>query len=402
MNHISDGSLGREAVQAAPRRKLFFDRDLQIIFAVTLMAIMGVSNITPAFPMIVRQLGISFQDVGLLITAFTLPGVLLTPVMGVLADRWGRKRVLIPSLMLFGVAGGACGFTQDFATVLVLRFIQGAGGAALGVLNVTLIGDLYTGRERASAMGYNASVLSIGTATYPAIGGVMAVIAWNAPFLLSFLAIPVGLLVLFSLKTVSLRNEQRLSEYLAGVWTALQDRRVIGLFIVSIATFILLYGSYQTYLPLLLGNQFASSSVIIGLLLSSMSITTALTASQLGMLVGIFSEETLVKISFVIYAAALAIVPFITHLSLFLVVTVLFGVAHGMNIPSLYSLLATYAPARHRAAFMSVNGMILRGGQTLGPLVIGLAFTAWGMNGAFLAGAALGLVVALMAIVLIR
>ena len=81
-------------------RQVYRDPNLQIVFGVTLMAVLGVSSITPAFPTIVDELGITPQAVGSLITVFTLPGVLLTPVLGILADQFGRKRILVPALML--------------------------------------------------------------------------------------------------------------------------------------------------------------------------------------------------------------------------------------------------------------------------------------------------------------
>ena len=107
------------------------DTNLRIVFGVTLMAVMGVASIAPALPKIVESLGISTKEIGLLITVFTLPGVFLTPVLGVLADRIGRKRILAPSLILFGVAGSACAFTGDLNTLLVFRFFQGVGAAYL-------------------------------------------------------------------------------------------------------------------------------------------------------------------------------------------------------------------------------------------------------------------------------
>ena len=183
-----------------PRRNIFWDINLQIIFSITLMAVLGVASITPAFPKMVKELNLSSGQIGLLITIFTLPGVIMTPILGVLADHWGRKRILIPSMMVFGVAGGACAFARDMNLLLGLRFLQGAAAASLGSLSVTLIGDLYSGKTRAKAMGYNASVLSIGTACYPAIGGALAMMGWYYPFALPFLAIPIGIFVLFSLK----------------------------------------------------------------------------------------------------------------------------------------------------------------------------------------------------------
>ncbi len=177
-------------------RKLYRETNLLIIFSITLMAVLGVASITLAFPMVAQELNIPTQDVGLLITIFTFPGVLLTPILGILADRWGRKTVLIPSLMLFGIAGGTCTFARDFNILLALSFFQGIGAASLASLNITLIGDLYSGRERATAMGYNASVLSVGTASYPALGGALAMLGWYYPFLLSLVAIPIGFIVL--------------------------------------------------------------------------------------------------------------------------------------------------------------------------------------------------------------
>ena len=93
-----------------------------------------------------------------------MPGVFLTPVGDVLSYKFGRKTVLIPSLLLFVVAGGACALARDFELLLGLRVLQGVGAAALGATtNVTLIGELFAGRERTAALGYNSSVLSTGT-----------------------------------------------------------------------------------------------------------------------------------------------------------------------------------------------------------------------------------------------
>jgi predicted MFS family arabinose efflux permease len=380
---------------------VYRDTNLQIVFGVTLVAVLGVSSITPAFPRVLRELRVSTQAIGLLITVFTLPGVFLTPVLGVLADRWGRKRILVPSLMLFGVAGGACALARDFNLLLALRFLQGVGAASLGSLNVTVIGDLYSGEERAAAMGYNASVLSVGTASYPALGGALAMLGWHYPFVLPIVAIPVGLVVLFSLDSPEPRNKQRLEAYLSNVWQGIKNRRVLGLFAASIVTFIILYGSYLTYFPILMQGSFGASSLTIGLIMSSMSLTTAFISSQLGRLTRLHSEVTLLKVVYLLYALALAIVPFVSKLPLLLVPTVIFGIAQGINIPSVQTLLAGWAPAEHRAAFMSLNGMVLRLGQTLGPLVTGAVFEIWGIGGAFFAGAGFSLAMFVVVLILI-
>lgn len=374
------------------KRKIYLDTNLQIIFGITLTYIMGVAIITPAFPKIVKELNISAKDVGLLIAVFSFPGILVTPLLGVIADRWGRKRIIIPSLMLFGVAGGLCFFVRDFQLLLILRLIQGIGAAPLGSLTVTIIGDLYSGKELVAAMGYNSSVRSIGSAGYPAIGGALAMMGWHYPFILPVIAIPIGFLVLFNLKTPEPENEVHIREHLNIVWKKLRNRQVVGLLVISIIIFIMLFGSYMTCFPLLLGNSFGLSSLIIGLIIASVSLIAAFTSSQLSKIIKLFSRKAILKISFILYALALLIIPLISQPWLFFIPVVIFGIAHGMNIPVIQTLLAEAAPLKYRATFMSVSGMTFRVGQTLGPLLMGMVISVWGIGGAFYAGAGLSIV----------
>lgn len=380
---------------------LFWERDLQLIFGVTLMAVLGIASITPAFPEIGRALDLSSQAVGGLITAFTLPGVILTPVLGALADWWGRKAILVPSLLLFGLAGGACALARDFDLLLGLRVLQGVGAASLGTLNVTLIGDLYKGEERATAMGYNASVLSVGTAAYPALGGALATFGWYWPFALPVLAIPIGLLVLLALETRDPTRDQRIRFYFRAVWEGLRDRRVIGLLLLILVTFLVLYGSYLTYVPFLMESAFRASSLVIGLMMSAMSLATALASSQLGRLSSARSERTVLLVAFVLYAASLALIPLAPGLGAMVLPTLLFGVAQGLNIPILQTLLAGAAPIEYRAMFMALNSMTLRLGQTLGPPLMGWVYGLYGIGTVFYVGAGLSLVMLVLASVLI-
>ena len=153
----------------------------------------------------------------------------------------------------------------------------------------------------------------------------------------------------------------------------------------------MLFGSYMTCFPLLLGNSFAASSLIIGLFMAGVSLIAAFTSSQLGKISRLFSEKTILKISFILYALALSIIPFIPQIELFFIPILIFGIAHGMSIPVIQALFAGAAPLKYRATFMSISGMTFRVGQTLGPFLMGLVISVWGIGGAFYAGAALSI-----------
>ena len=367
-------------------KNLFQDPNLFIIFAISLIAILGVSSVTPTFPSLRTALDVPVESIGLLITVFTLPTLILGPIIGVFADRIGRKKILVPSLILFGIAGFSCAFVRDFNLLLGLRFLQGIGAASLLSLSVTLVGDLYKGDRRVTAMGYNASVSSIGTALYPTIGGALATMGWYFPFMLPIVAIPVGLLVLFGLKNPEPQGQRNLKVYLSNALTTLKNRQLFGLFIASAANFVLLYGAYVTYLPSLIADKFGAEPFTIGLFLSSVSVAIALTSSQLGNLARRYSETTLIRASFVFYAVALAIVPFVSSLWLLLIPTTIFGIGLGIGFPSIQTLLATLAPKEYLATVISVNGTFYGLGQTLGPLLMGIAYGIGGINSVFYAG----------------
>ncbi len=369
--------------QSVHQPPLLKDLNIYIIFGITLTAIMGVTSIAPALPSISRSLGVSTGQIGLLITFFTLPGILFTPFLGILADRYGRKRILIPSLFLFGLAGTACAFSTSFEQLLWFRFFQGMGGAALGVLNLTLIGDIYPKDIRATVMGYNGGVLSVGTAFYPAVGGALTLLGWNYPFFLTLLAIPVGLFTLFSLRAPKISEPLKLHLYFSEIKSALASRLVAGLFTCIFLTFIMLYGGYITFFTILLDERFNQSAIMIGFILSGSSFITAFTSAQLGRLTARFSERTLIIAASVLYFFIFLSIPMIDDIWWFIIPITAFGVAQGMNIPSILNLITGYAKREYRAAFLSINWMIMRIGQALGPYLLGIVYLHYHIDGTF-------------------
>ncbi|MFX1509184.1 MAG: MFS transporter [Promethearchaeota archaeon] len=385
----------------APEGRPSLNANLLIIFGTTLIAVLGVASITPAFPAMSIALGIPPGMVSLLIIVFTIPGVLFTPFFGVAADHYGRKRVLAPSLLLFGFAGFACTFSEPlglmfglspFLVLLIFRFVQGVGAASLSSLNVTVIGDLYHRKQRTQVMGYNVSVQSIGTAAYPTIGGFLALFAWYFPFYLPLLALPIGLAAIVWLKDPCPDQEMTLREYFEQIGYILQDKQVVGLFIVSTAIFIMLYGAIITYLPFLVVSAFSVNSFIAGLVVSFISVTSAITAFLVGFLIQRFRMKVILVAAFPFAALGLFLIPFASTLLLILTPVGLFGVAMGLAIPTTQNLLVNLAPLEYRAAVMSLNGLVLRLGQTLGPLIMAIVLASLTLSGVYWVGAIIGLI----------
>jgi MFS transporter, ACDE family, multidrug resistance protein len=367
--------------------KVIHDPNLRIVFGVTLMAVMGVASITPAFPAIMEQFHLEPQDVGILITAFTLPGIVLTPLLGILADRLGRKVILVPSLLLFGLAGAAITLVSDFYLVVMLRVVQGVGATSLGLLNVTLIGDLFEPRRRPEAMGYNASVLSLGVATYPAIGGVLAGIAWYVPFYLPLLSVVVALVVAFRLKLPAVVKNPNTAQYFRNTWKNMNRAPVWLLFAMNILMFVILYGTLLSFFPILMRQRYRAPEWQIGIYLSIFSVATAIVSSQLKRVAAVIGVRLQLVVSLVMYATGQALLPVVHNEWLLLLPVAIFGAGHGLLFPAIQTLLVGMAPMQERAVFMSINSMVLRVGQTLGPVLMGMLFVAGGLEWVYFGGA---------------
>jgi len=377
------------AASTEVQKKFRWEKSTLIIFANTMLGVLGLSVMTPAFPKMMAALDISPQQVGLLITVYSLPAFLLLLVMGVLADRYGRKRVIFPSLLLFGLTGAACAFTRDFNLLLALRFLQGLGAAPLIPFAVVILCDIYSENERKVAISYNASFISMSYAIFPSVGGILALAGWYFPFLTCLAAIPLGLAFL-SLRNPEPRSSMGFKEYLGDVWSSLKNTQALGLFFVTTVTGIVLFGIIFNYLNILMGTFFGASSFVIGVFLSCAFLAASLTSSQLKRM-SYRSENYFIKVSFFMYTLALASVPFMPGLWWLVISVVLFGVGHGFGVPGRHAMIGKLAPMKNRAAFMAVSEVFMQFGVALGPILMGAVFGAFGISAVFFAGAGLAL-----------
>ncbi|GAB7079443.1 MFS transporter [Megalodesulfovibrio paquesii] len=371
--------------------QLIKDPTLHIVFSVTIMMVMGVTSIAPAFPRIIEAFHLPATSVGLLLTWFTVPGVVLTPVMGILADRYGRRAVLVPSLALFGLAGVACSMADTFETLCLLRFFQGVGAAALGALNITIISDAFEGRERIMALGLNASVLSVSVSSYPILGGLLTQLHWRLPFLLPAAALPVAWWVWRKLRQHAQPESMEVKAYFKSAWAAIQGREVLTVFTVTACTFVLIYGPFLSFIPVHLGHDLQAEPWMIGVLMSSAAMLTVLFTTQIGRISARIGVSNCIKIAFLVYALANALFLVVPSLWWYLAPIMCYGMAQGLNLPSTQALIAEYAPPSNRGGFMAMNGMLLRIGQTIGPLLFGGFFHLGGMRAVFLGGVAVAL-----------
>ncbi|WP_222844873.1 MFS transporter [Haloplanus rubicundus] len=345
---------------------------LYVILSCSLMGVMGVSLVSPVLPDLRPVFGVTDAQVGLVITAYTLPGVVVTPFVGLVADRFGRRRVVVPLLVLFAVAGAGVAFARTFAEVIALRFLQGVGASALITLAVTLIGDVYEGPRRDAVMGVNGSTIGTGAAFYPLLGGALAGIRWSAPFLFFGVGAVVAVVAVVALEEPDAERSTDVRTYLGRLRAVATLPQALGVFVALFAAFLIFYGAVLTALPLLLRDAYALGTGRIGATLSAVAVASAVVSSQYGRLSDRLAAPRLVAVGFVAYGLGLFGVRLAGSPRAVAAALLVFGVGFGVVMPAIDTTVVTLVDDDLRAGVMGLRTSVLRLGQTVGPV----AFTA--------------------------
>jgi MFS family permease len=359
-------------------------RQYIIVCGTALFSVMGVSSVLPVLPLLAKTFHIADAGIGMLIAGFTLPGIFLTPLGGVLSDRAGRKKVLIPSLMIFALGGLGCFFSDSRTEIILWRIVQGVGAASLGTLYNTLIGDLCPDEaDRLKALGSTMMLVALGGALFPALGGLMGEWRLMSPFLLALCAMPLALLVCITELPRPAGSAHNLSSYMRQGISRISERGNLSLFAISFIIFGILYGPIITYFPLLAYARPGASPPQIGFIYAATLVGLALGGLFMPRLSRSFSARALGLCAAAFFCAAMLLMPCSTSLWLCAVPIFCYGLGQGILYPAAMSVLAGGVPEHTRSIVLAANATTIRLSQTLMPSLCGLFFTWWHFEGVF-------------------
>ncbi|MEF8843629.1 MAG: MFS transporter, partial [Haloarculaceae archaeon] len=233
-----DGGTEEAGERSAGYRSLVTDPTLLAMMLVAFVVMFGYEVPAPILSRIGEGVGVSDAEVGLVMTAFAVPGVLFVPVTGLLADLYGRKRVLVPSLVLFAAAGLATVAADAFTVVLGLRALQGLAFAGILPISVVVLGDAFDAAEGSAAQGFRTSAAGAAVTVVPPIAGFLAGYGWNVPFLLFGLGFLVAAVVFLAVPETgeALETDTGVTETLRGYATGVRVELAdgdLGVFVVG-------------------------------------------------------------------------------------------------------------------------------------------------------------------------
>lgn len=376
---------------------------------VPFIMVLGNSMLIPVLPDIRNALNLTQVQVSLLITLFSVPAGVIIPIAGFLSDRYGRKVVIIPSLILYGLGGvlAALGsvFLRENAYPVILagRVLQGMGAAGTAPIAMALCGDLFQGKYRSRSLGAIESSNGLGKVISPILGSAIGLIAWYAAFIfLPVIVIPVAVAMWLVVKEPKAqRAQQELGKYLKSFAAVFKNKTglLLSSYLAGSIALLVLFG-VLFYLSEYLEQQFGLDGVKKGLVLAIPVLFMSITSFITGFIIK--KKKTLMKILVVtgltLIAASLVFLPLARGVVIYFAAISLVGVGTGLVLPCLNTLITSAASIEERGLVTSLYGSVRFFGVAFGPPIygylmarsVGLMF--WSSAGLALLGAALALI----------
>lgn len=325
----------------------------------------------PLLPSLQDDLHTSFYLVNLTVSFFTIALAVMQIAFGPIIDKKGRRAVLLPSMLLYALASVGCAFSPTVYVLLFFRLLQGIGAAAVPLVAATVIGDIFTGKERAKGMSTYQMILGIAPAFGPLIGGFIGSFAgYFGTFL--FLAV----LALVMLLTTALALPE--TKPAAGIGASagahsyaslLKNRAAAPVLLLGFALYYIFY-NFLVFLPDLLTHSYNLDMKQIGwvfLLLLSFSMIGNKVSGKwqgaIGTTKSLFATSGLTLLSL-----ALFLLTAKASLALLLVTLVIVGFAAGLTMSVPPTLLTEEFP-NQRATAIGLYNFVRYLGMAAAPLL---------------------------------
>ncbi|MFD2923978.1 MFS transporter [Halobacillus naozhouensis] len=387
--------------------------DLIALASIPLVMTLGNSMLIPVLPIIERQIGISAFQSSLIITVYSVVAILLIPIAGYLSDKIGRKKVIIPSLIITGIGGAVSAFAawkmnDPYFLILVGRFLQGIGAAGAFPVVIPTVGDMFDDEKQVSeGLGLIETSNTFGKVLSPVIGALLAVIIWYIPFasipILSLLSV---LLVMKCVKVPKndKEKETKFSDFAKSVKKVFHDngRWVISIFIIGCINMFVLFG-FLFHLSSLLEDEYNVTGVYKGLLLGIPLLFLCIASYISGKKIG--ENKVIMRWAIIIgngvAAASLFFMKHDTNLVMLLVLLSIAGIGIGLSLPGLDALITEGVEKDVRGTVTSLYSSMRFLGVAAGPPVIAILMDRF-PDMLYLSLACLSVIAALVTLIAIR
>ena len=350
-----------------------------------------------AVPLYADHLGASRALIGLLFSTFTVAGAVLSLPSGLLADRFGRRNLIVFSLVMGGGSQLLAGLTSSFPVLFVAQLLGGIGGGASQTALMAALADRVPVERMGRSMGWFTLAMQTGFLAGPAVAGILLHwLTFSQDLVVTTIPTGIALVLAFGIGHEGHRRGQRL-EIVRPLRGLAVQRGFTGLVIALLGATVL-WGTYQAYIPVFGTRSLGLDPTSVGYLLAIQAVVNGATRVPAGRLLDRLTRKGPITAAGIAgFAAGLLVLP---HLAGFWVPVLLLVITVPMIATAFVAIGIVFvqmADEDSRGAAMGVYSMVLFLGLGAGPAIFAVlmdrsylaGFTACGIAGAALAGASL-------------
>jgi MFS family permease len=355
------------------------------VYVPTMLLSLAQGLLIAVLPLYAASFGVGYGLVGLA-TSATAIGTLVTDVpAGAALGRVGMKRAMIAGSALVTVSTLALVWSQQFPSLVGLRFLAGIGAAAWAISRHAYVTEAIPVEQRGQALSTFGGINRLGLFGGPAIGGLLANAAGiNATFAmsaaLSGVALVLAALLLKPLPASSAPT--RAAHRWRLVWTGLRrDARDLTAAAVAQTLGQIIRAGRFLIIPLWGAEQLGLDAAQIGLIVTAGAILDVSMFIPAGMLMDRFGRKVAAVPSFALMALGIGLIPFTWDFTTLLLAAMLVGLGNGLGAGLMMTLGADLAPPGATGEFLGIWRLIGDIGSVAGPLMVGIVAAAVGLAG---------------------
>ena len=359
-----------------------------IIFITIFIDMLGFGIIIPILPIFSKELGAANYQVGLIAMSFPIMNFLFAPFWGSLSDRFGRRPIILVSVLITGLAYLLFSQTVNLWLLLLSRILSGIGSANLSVAQA-YIADITPPQERAKSMGLIGAAFGLGFIIGPTVGGYMKSISSTGQvdwvgYLAAGLCL-INLVMAYFLLPESLKEKQKNVRFnfrvISGIVAELRKPTIRELLLINFI-FITAFMIMQISVTLFWKEKIGLNEVEMGNMFAFIGLATVIVQGGLvGRMVKKFGETKLLTYGTYLFIVSLIMIPWVTpqnFLPIELTAFALMALANGCLTPSITSLLSKSADPKDVGQVLGVNqsfgSMARAAGMGLSGFIYGIEF----------------------------
>ena len=371
-------------MQFIPRNRPFI-----VVWLAVLISIAGIGMVSPLLSKFAEEMGATGSWLGLIFSGYAFSQIPLMPVVGRLADRFGKKFFLSLGLLVYAMAAAGYLWAPGYRELFLFRLLSGAGAAMVIPTAYAYIGDLTPQGSEGRYMGIFNIALVAGYGVGPTLGGIVYdSYGMHATFASMCIMSAVGfLVVLFFLPGRSRSPPVNPIEKPSVRYSLLLKDATVGGIISYQLVWGLAYGAVFTFLPILLTTVRGATLAQVGMVLSVRSVLNGTLSYPYGWLADRMNRVFLVSLGALAMAAGIIFIPWVEGFAAILVLFAAIGLVETIAMPAGIAITVGCGRKLGMGSVMSVSNMANSSAVIIGSMIGATIESSFGITWVFPAAA---------------